>query len=209
MENKTYDIILDVDGTLWDTTDICARAWNAAISDNSDIEPNLTADRLKTLFGKPMNIIFAALFPGVGQEERDALAVKCCEYEELFLSREKVPLYKGVEDTVKILSERNGLYIVSNCQKGYIESFLENSGLGPFITGFMCYGDTLAPKDETMRRLIKKYGLQNPVYVGDTEGDARASRDAGVPFVYAAYGFGAVEEYWKKIDRFSGLQNLF
>lgn len=205
----TYDIIFDVDGTLWDTTDICARAWNAAITDNSDISPDLTADRLRALFGKPMDVIFAALFPGVGREERDALAVKCCEYEALFLDREKVPLYEGVAGTVKALSEKTGLYIVSNCQKGYIESFLKNSGLGPYFTDFMCYGDTLAQKDETMRRLIEKRGLKNPVYVGDTGGDAEASRRAGVPFVYASYGFGEVEKYWKKIDRFDRLKELF
>ncbi len=209
MNSKVYEIILDVDGTLWDTTDLCARAWNAAIRDNSDIEPGLTADRLKTLFGKPMDVIFAALFPDVSPEERGRLAEKCCEYEARFLENEKVPLFEGVEKTAKRLSEITRLYIVSNCQQGYIEAFLKNSGLGPYVSGFMCYGDTLLPKAGTMGRLIEKYGLQTPIYVGDTRGDAEACRQAGVPFVYAAYGFDEVDEYWRRIDSFSQLEKLY
>jgi phosphoglycolate phosphatase len=28
------------------------------------------------------------------------------------------------------------------------------------------------------------------VYIGDTEGDEKAARFAGIPFIYAEYGFG-------------------
>ena len=205
---RAESLIFDIDGTLWDTTDICARAWNAAIRDNSDIEPGLTAEQLKSLFGKPMNVIFAALFPGLTPEARDVLAVKCCEYESRFLDAEKVPLFDGVEETLRRLSRRLPLYIVSNCQKGYIEAFLANSGLGECVTDFLCYGDTLAPKGETMRLLIERRGMEAPVYVGDTQGDADASLLAGVPFVYATYGFGQVSEYWKKIESFGELERL-
>ena len=35
--------------------------------------------------------------------------------------------------------------------------------------------------------------LQHAVYVGDTDGDYKATREAGIPFVHAAYGFGQTE----------------
>ena len=41
---------------------------------------------------------------------------------------------------------------------------------------------------------------QDAVYVGDTQGDADACREAGVPMVYAAYGFGDVKEPWAVIQ---------
>lgn len=208
MDKRITDIILDVDGTLWDTTGVCALAWNAAVRDNSDLDPSLSPELLKTLFGKPINVIFAELFPDVTEGERNRLAEKCCEYEDVFLKKEKLPLYEGVEETVKALAGRLPLYIVSNCQKGYIEAFLENSGLGPYITDFMCYGDTFAPKSETMRLLIEKHSMKNPVYVGDTQGDADACHRAGVPFVYAAYGFGKAMAYWRRIERFLDLHGL-
>lgn len=38
---------------------------------------------------------------------------------------------------------------------------------------------------------MKRNHIESAVYVGDTEGD----QAAGIPFVYAAYGFGDVEGY--------------
>ena len=206
---KFDGIIFDVDGTLWDTTGVCAEAWNRAIEENSTEKPGLTADFLKTQFGKPMNVIFSAVLPKLSQEERDRLSEICCEYEERWLRANKVPCYDGVEEGMRRLAERYPLYIVSNCQNGYIEEFLRNSGLGPYITDFMCYGDTLSPKSETMRRLIERNGLKSPVYVGDTEGDANACREAGVPFVFVSYGFGDAKEYYAKADSFKGLEEIF
>ena len=31
-------------------------------------------------------------------------------------------------------------------------------------------------------------------YVGDTAGDQKAAKWAGIPFIYASYGFGQVDE---------------
>jgi len=38
------------------------------------------------------------------------------------------------------------------------------------------------------------------VYVGDTLGDAEAAKKAGLPFIWARYGFGDVKEYDDLID---------
>lgn len=56
-------IIFDVDGTLWDSTEAVARSWNQAIEENTDFSLSLTADWLKSLFGKTMDEITLALFP--------------------------------------------------------------------------------------------------------------------------------------------------
>ncbi len=206
---KCDSIIFDVDGTMWNTTDLCASAWNAAIEDNSELLPNLTGERLSLLFGRPMNVIFAELFPSASEEERTYLAEKCCEYEERLLSERTVPLYEGVSDGIRRLAERYPLYIVSNCQKGYIEAFLENSGLGGCFEDFLCYGDTLAPKGETIKQLISKNNLKSPVYVGDTKGDSEASAHAGIPFVWVKYGFGKDVPCDKSADSFAEVVDIF
>ncbi len=203
-------IIFDVDGTLWDTTELCARAWNEAIKDHSSLPAELTGERLKGLFGKPMNVIFRSLFPSLTDSETERLTGYCCEYEEALLSREKAPLFAGVKETLPRLAEKYPLFIASNCQKGYIEAFLENSGLGECVKDFMCFGDTNAPKSETIKRLIARNSLVSPVYVGDTQGDADACAMAGIPFVFAEYGFGnAAEGFIEKISSFTLLENLF
>ena len=36
--------------------------------------------------------------------------------------------------------------------------------------------------------------IKDPVYVGDIEGDYEASKEAGVKFIHAAYGFGTIRD---------------
>ena len=45
--------------------------------------------------------------------------------------------------------------------------------------------------------------------MGDTQGDADACREAGVPFVFAEYGFGDVPDAEKRISRISDLCRMF
>ena len=85
-----------------------------------------------------------------------------------------------------------GVYIVSNCQSGYIESFLEYYHLADLVDDFECYGNTLHGKAENLKLLIARNDLTEYVYVGDTQGDYDACKEADVPFIWAAYGFGTV-----------------
>jgi len=48
--------------------------------------------------------------------------------------------------------------------------------------------------------VVKRNNLLRPIYIGDTAGDAKASKEAGVPFIYARYGFGQVDEFDYVID---------
>lgn len=43
--------ILDIDGTLWDTTPVVADAWGKALEGNTKVAWRPTADNLKALFG--------------------------------------------------------------------------------------------------------------------------------------------------------------
>ena len=49
------NIIFDIDGTLWDSTDVVAESWNEAIWEKAGIKANLDGDKLKKLFGKTMD----------------------------------------------------------------------------------------------------------------------------------------------------------
>ena len=56
-------IIFDVDGTLWDSTDVVAKAWTDYLRQKEQIDLTITAGQLKTLFGKPLAEIAALVFP--------------------------------------------------------------------------------------------------------------------------------------------------
>ncbi|MEW8993698.1 HAD family hydrolase [Clostridium sp.] len=70
-------------------------------------------------------------------------------------------------------------------------------------------GRTGLTKGENIKLIINRNNLKNPMYVGDTQGDRNAARTAGIPFVYAAYGFGKVEDYDYKIDKFPELIDIY
>ncbi|MBR6487089.1 MAG: HAD family hydrolase, partial [Lachnospiraceae bacterium] len=80
-------IIFDVDGTLWNSTPIVEKAWNRALKDKGYGHISVTASQLAGLFGLPMPDIINAIMPGVPQEEQDAFAPKCYEYEHEYLER--------------------------------------------------------------------------------------------------------------------------
>ena len=63
-------------------------------------------------------------------------------------------------------------------------------------------------KSDNIKLIAKRNNLKNPVYVGDTQGDANATKEAGLEFIYASYGFGNVEEYKYKIEKIEDLLDL-
>jgi phosphoglycolate phosphatase len=202
-------IIFDVDGTLWDSTDTVAKSWNQAIAEHSDLQMTVDAQMLVGLFGKTMQEIWQALFPNLSTEEQTRLGLQCFAYENALLETEPGTLYPGVYETLKELSTRHKLFIVSNCQCGYIEVFLKTSGLSEYITDHLCFGETNLPKGQTIRKLMEKHHLDDVVYVGDTLGDYYACLEADVPFLHVTYGFGKVDAPVMQVDEIAKLKRMF
>lgn len=202
-------IIFDVDGTLWDSTDVVAKAWTDYLRQKEQIDLTITAGQLKTLFGKPLAEIAALVFPEYPENEQLRLIDGCCEAEHALLHITGAPLYEDLEKALQILSAQYPLYIVSNSQCGYIELFLEKTGFAKYFQGHLCNGDTGLDKGSNIRQIADQNGLKDPVYVGDTIGDFEACRKAGVPFVLAEYGFGEVSEPDMRISKPMDLITLF
>lgn len=188
-------IIFDVDGTLWDTTHVVADAWNEVVRSETSLDLSITPQKLKTLFGKTMPDIAAILFPEEPKENQLRLIDLCCQREEEALRKKSGALYPQLESVLTQLAARLPLFLVSNCQAGYIETFLDCTGFAPYITDHLCPGDTGEGKAENIREIIRRHHLESPVYVGDTDGDYQAVKSAGdsIPFIFASYGFGFVE----------------
>ncbi len=204
-------IIFDVDGTIWNTTTIVAHAWNKAIEQLFPDQSYVTAEILRKQFGKPMNVIADNLFPSLSVSEKEKLMEQCCINEHVEIEKNETNItYDGVVEGIKSLSEKYPLFIVSNCQSGYIELVMRKNQIESYISDFECYGDTGKGKDENITLLLKRNHLENPVYVGDTQGDYEACKKAGVPFIWASYGFGYPEDdaYYNKIKTFSDLLKM-
>lgn len=208
---KFDSIILDVDGTIWNTTEVVAEAWNKAIDKFYPQVPHVTAEILKGQFGKTMDVIADNLFSLLSEADKKILMKKCCEYEQAaILENTKNITYDGVVETIKKLSAKMPVFIVSNCQSGYIELVMKKNGITSFITDIECFGNTGLLKDENIRLIIKRNKLKSPVYVGDTQGDFEACKKADIPFIWAAYGFGCPDskDYYAKLESFPKLEAL-
>ncbi|OBR97174.1 phosphoglycolate phosphatase [Clostridium ragsdalei P11] len=203
------NIIFDVDGTLWDTTEIVAKAWNRAISEVGKAAPLITSSVLKKEFGKTMDVIADDLFYDASESKRKLIINRYCKYEQDAL-RENTNnlLFPDVKETIRKLSEKCHLFIVSNCQCGYIELFMKKAGIEKYITDFECFGNTGKGKGENIKLVIKRNNLNDVVYVGDTQGDYEATVLAEIPFIFAKYGFGSVENYYLAISGVKELLNL-
>ena len=59
---QTDGIIFDVDGTLWDSTESVAAAWNEILEHRPDVSFRATPDNLKKLFGRPLPVIASTNF---------------------------------------------------------------------------------------------------------------------------------------------------
>ena len=148
-------IIFDVDGTLWDSVEVVAESWNLAIKENSDLEPNLNREILQGLFGKTMDEIAAGVFPDLAPDSRRKLMDICFDYENRYLETHPGVYYEGVMDTLKELALEYPLFIVSNCQCGYIEVMMKGAGMEPYIKAFLCFGQTQTSKDQTILKLME------------------------------------------------------
>ena len=204
-KNKSFDsIILDIDGTIWNTTPIVSLAWNKAIQLAGFNLPPVRPELLQKEFGKTMNVIADDLWPSLDAQQKKQLMDLCCRQEQIALNENTCDItYSGVVESVKKLSSSFGIYVVSNCQSGYIELTLKKTGLTPYVKDFECYGRTGKGKKDNLLLLVSRNELKKPVYIGDTQGDCDSCKNAGIPFIWASYGFGQADSYIAKLDSFS------
>jgi phosphoglycolate phosphatase len=201
-------IIFDLDGTLWDSTDAAAIIWKEEASKFKEVTDLISADRLKALYGLPLEEIAVKLLSSVPRETAIKIMQESTTKQCPYLEKVGGILFPGLEETLKELKKSYRLFIVSNCEEGYIQCFLKAHQLQDYFEDFEYPGRTGVLKADNIRLIVKRNNLMTPVYVGDTAGDATAAKDAGLPFVYARYGFGQVEEFDYVIDSFDELLEL-
>lgn len=192
LKTRFDSVIFDLDGTLWDSTANVAHAWQEAVKQvDFPVEP-LTQEKVMSITGLPYDVIFERLFPDLTTDQRQQIMTACAGEELRLLKINGGTLYEGLEQTLIYLKQKYRLFIVSNCQSGYIETFFHVSGLDHYFEGHQCFGTKGQPKAENIKDVVADFNLQSPVYIGDTWGDHDAAKKAEVPYIFASYGFGDV-----------------
>ena len=185
-------IIFDLDGTLWDASEQVTVSWNMALKTIDDFNLQIDRNDMMTFMGNLLFDIGRMMLPKNLTDERVQQIIEMCiEYEHDYLRKFGAPLYENVRQTLNELKKDYSLFIVSNCQSGYVEAFLEYSGYGKYFRDYEYLGRQGLSKMENIRLVMERNRLKCCVYVGDTAHDEKSAHGAGCDFVHAAYGFGS------------------
>lgn len=196
-------LLFDLDGTLWDSVDAICLSWNRALERLAPrYAGRITRPRLIGCMGMLLPDIVRKLLPEADLKQLAPAMEAMLEEENAYVAAHGGILYPQVPETLEILARDCPLFIVSNCQDGYIEAFFQAHGLGKFFKDFENPGRTGRPKGDNIALVVQRNGLKHPLYIGDTQGDCNAAAQAGVPFLHAAYGFGHIDHEVPHVDAF-------
>jgi phosphoglycolate phosphatase len=201
-------VIFDLDGTLWDTCDSIAAGWNRVLRARAIDFPEVTADEIRRVTGRPHEECVRTLLASIPEPELTELVDVTMHEDNRAIEQDGGVLYPGVRDGLHALAQRYRLFIVSNCASGYIEAFLRWSKLGELFEDHECWGDTRETKASNAQRIVRRNALRSPLFVGDTAGDRDAAGAAGIPFVQATYGFGPPLAGARQVASFESLVEL-
>lgn len=199
-------VIFDLDGTLWDSSASVAESWSILIKRELGYDRQLTAADIARNMGKTMNEIADDIFADMPAEDRYALARKCEVFENGYITQHGGKLFEGVEQTLRALKDAGvKMAVVSNCQKDYVKAFLDSMDMWKYFCDYEEWGRTGLLKADNIRLVMERNGQDRAVYVGDIQKDCDAAHEAGVPCIYAAYGFGEIADAEAAIERFEEL----
>ena len=143
-------IIFDLDGTLWDTSKEIEQVWkNVAQDYNIKVNENL----IRKIIGFTKKEIIEYLFKGNSKEGNEFIT-KCQEKENEYLKENGGHIYKNTIKTIIDLSNKYDLYIVSNCQAGYIEAFLRHYFIEKYFKDYESSGNTGFSKDKNIEMVL-------------------------------------------------------
>lgn len=119
------NLIFDLDGTLWDPRATIIKIWNEVLTQHQLLQRELEPEDMDQYMGLLFDDILKDIIPGISDQQVQEILVEIVQKENKVLRTHGGILYEGVAETLTNLKKTHNLFIVSNCQDGYIEAFLE------------------------------------------------------------------------------------
>ena len=190
-------VLFDFDGTVADTSEGIFEGIRYGI--RMEGLPMPPPNEMRTFIGPPLNVGFRNHFPDIPDEQVEQLII---HYRARYSvdGYYKFRLYDGMEDlllTLKANGIRTGIatskpqvfmdHIVKTCELSHLFDVVVGADNDVLHGG----------KKQIIEKafeLLKPYGCEKPLMVGDTKFDILGAVDAGVPSVAVTFGFGSVDE---------------
>ena len=192
-------IIFDVDGTLWEATDIVVEAMEWLSTKYPEIKRK-DIKIIQSIMGLPMNDLIPILMPEVDKSEAVSIFQLLVEKDFELIQQKGAHLYADIPEVVATLSQKYKLGIVTNNYNEYAEIFLDKSGLKKYFSDYIGASTLRLTKAQAISEMVKRNKSRHAVYIGDIEKDLFAAQEANVDFIHARYGFGKNVKCDKHID---------
>lgn len=200
-------IFFDLDGTLWDALEQIHQSWNETMERLG--EPyRFTLSQIKSTMGLTPLETLPITFPGASEEKGMKFFQECVKDEIKFLAKKPGTLYPKEEETLRLLSKKYPLYVISNSDKGYVENYLSACHMEAYFVGHVCAGDTGHAKWQNIIYMKERENIDDVIYIGDTNKDKIETEKAGAKFIHAAYGFGDINPDPYKVERIEDLPSV-
>lgn len=200
-------IIFDLDGTLWNVIKITEKMAMEVARQNLDI-----VDFDKSVVTKGMGLGLeenAKLFyPYLSKKKREDYVIQIINKINAYIQENGADIYEGASETIKVLSKDYKLAIVTNSTDEYVRAFYKASGLGKYFVDYMGAASYEVSKGEAIKRVVDRNGDEKNWYIGDIEKDMLASKEAGVEFIHANYGFGYDFTYENSVEDITMVPSL-
>lgn len=172
-------ILLDLDGTVWDSY-----PWYGRVLERTGL---IRSAEVESALRRGLSIIRVARDVGVSRSRllrliRDA--------------SEAIPIYPGVETSLETLAGRGvKLGIVTSLSGAIALPMLAKAAINDFFDTVVHPGNCRAYKPAARPILVALEALgeaasSSVVYVGDQEADAAAAHNAEIRFAWASFGYG-------------------
>jgi phosphoglycolate phosphatase len=185
-------IIFDLDGTLVDTGSAIADSINYVRHTLYGLPP-LTTDEIAALINEPGRDLPIALY-GTARYEEAARKIFENHYARRCL--QNAPCYPGIETLLHTLRQAgHSLHVATNAPTRTSKLILANHGIETHFDSIVGADlvDRPKPAPDMLHRILDAYPDHQTWMVGDSLKDAQAAQQAGIPMIYARWGYGHVE----------------
>jgi phosphoglycolate phosphatase/pyrophosphatase PpaX len=188
---KIKAVIFDIDGTLANTVPLCVQAFRQALE--PQLHRPLSDEEIKAAFGPDEEGTIQSFHP---PDVKNATDDFMRFYESLHEEICPQP-FDGIKDLLGTLKSK-GVHLAIATGKGK-----DCSQLSLQRFGILSYFDIIengspegSRKPQAIARIVNVFGVQNKetLYVGDSPGDIKESRKAGIRVVAAAWAGTADKE---------------
>jgi len=193
MTHVKRHVIFDLDGTLINSSESVLGSFASAFENcNRELKYPLTEE----IIGPPLMETLSNLS---GTKDPSVLELLAQQFkknydEEGFL---QTKVYPGISVMLGNLMRHDiCMYVVTNKRIAPTLKILHHLGWDHYFVNICCtdsFNELAKSKADLIKHTLEIHNIKNEVfYIGDTEEDMIASRDAKVPFVFVKWGYGSL-----------------